>query len=85
MTVAFILGIASSHGVLVPDRSYTARLLRPITIVSRIGEQGIRVIESVYPGCDRTTPTFPRPPRQEAGQPGTQPLSTTADRRSCSR
>src|SRR5690348_13539315 len=29
---------------------YTARLLRPISIVWRIGEQGIAVIESVYPG-----------------------------------
>jgi uncharacterized membrane protein len=28
---------------------YTARLLRPITIVWRIGELGIRVIETVYP------------------------------------
>jgi Predicted membrane protein (DUF2254) len=28
---------------------YTARLLRPISIVWRIGEKGIKVIESVYP------------------------------------
>src|SRR4051794_20489492 len=28
---------------------YTARLLRPISIVWRIGEEGIRVVESVYP------------------------------------
>jgi uncharacterized membrane protein len=28
---------------------YTARLLRPVSIVWRIGEQGIKVIETVYP------------------------------------
>ena len=39
---------------------YAARLLRPVSIVQRVGEFGVRVIQSVYP--DPTTGTRPRRP-----------------------
>ena len=68
VTVAFILGIASVTAFLFLI-DYTARLLRPITIVSRIGEQGIRVIESVYPDVIEP-PHVPRPPRRRSANPG---------------
>src|SRR5690349_6377798 len=48
VAIAWALGIASIAAFLFLI-DYTARLLRPISIVWRIGEQGIAVIESVYP------------------------------------
>jgi uncharacterized membrane protein len=48
IVISWILGIASIAAFLFLI-DYTARLLRPISIVWRIGEQGINVIESVYP------------------------------------
>ena len=47
-TVAILLGIGSTMAFLFLI-DYTARLLRPVSIVWRIGEQGIKVIETVYP------------------------------------
>ncbi len=47
-TIAVFLGIGSTMAFLFLI-DYTARLLRPVSIVWRIGEQGIKVIESVYP------------------------------------
>jgi uncharacterized membrane protein len=48
---------------------YAARLLRPISILSRVGQAGLRVIESVYPeptlGANRSDA-----PRHELGEPG---------------
>ena len=48
---------------------YAARLLRPISILSRVGQAGLRVIESVYPeptlGANRLDA-----PRRELGEPG---------------
>ncbi|MGA7001641.1 MAG: DUF2254 domain-containing protein [Pseudolabrys sp.] len=48
---------------------YAARLLRPISILSRVGQAGLRVIESVYPeptlGANRL-----EAPRRELGEPG---------------
>jgi uncharacterized membrane protein len=35
---------------------YTARLLRPVSIVARLGEEGLAVIESVYPNLTATGP-----------------------------
>ena len=46
-TVAILLGIGSTVAFLFLI-DYTARLLRPVSIVWRIGEQGIKVIETVY-------------------------------------
>jgi uncharacterized membrane protein len=48
VNISVILGIISLMMFLYLI-DYTARLLRPISIVWRIGEQGIKVIESVYP------------------------------------
>ena len=48
VAITWVLGIASIAAFLFLI-DYTARLLRPISIVWRIGEQGIAVIESVYP------------------------------------
>src|SRR4051812_32280153 len=52
------LGIASIAAFLFLI-DYTARLLRPISIIWRIGEKGIRVIDSVYPALV-DTPAVPR-------------------------
>ncbi len=48
VAICWALGIASIAAFLFLI-DYTARLLRPISIVWRIGNQGIEVIESVYP------------------------------------
>jgi uncharacterized membrane protein len=48
VSISWLLGIASIMAFLFLI-DYTARLLRPVSIVWRIGEQGIKVIESVYP------------------------------------
>jgi uncharacterized membrane protein len=47
-SLSVLLGIGSTMAFLFLI-DYAARLLRPVSIVWRIGEQGIRVIESVYP------------------------------------
>ena len=59
VTIAWFMGIASIAAFLFLI-DYTARLLRPISIIRRIGEQGIKVIESVYPELVQ----IPRMPRQ---------------------
>jgi uncharacterized membrane protein len=43
---------------------YAARLLRPVSVVWRLGEEGLKVIEQVYPAKIRGkhTPTVPHPP-----------------------
>ena len=63
VAITWVLGITSIAAFLFLI-DYMARLLRPISIVWRIGEQGIAVIETVYPGsvdapripCERQTP-----------------------------
>jgi uncharacterized membrane protein len=66
-TLAVFLGIASTMAFLFLI-DYTARLLRPVAIVWRIGEQGIRVIERVYPGTVEL-PLIPAPTRLQLGPP----------------
>ena len=66
-TIAVFLGIGSLTAFLFLI-DYTARLLRPITIVTRIGEQGIRVVESVYPDAAEA-PRTARPPRSRRAPP----------------
>ena len=68
VTFSVVLGIASVTAFLFLI-DYTARLLRPITIVWRIGEQGIKVIESVYPDEVEATQVLVRS-RQPLGLPG---------------
>ena len=41
---------------------YAARLLRPVSIIWRVGEQGRAVIESVYPDLREDTDVATRPP-----------------------
>jgi uncharacterized membrane protein len=48
VNISVVLEIASLMMFLYPI-DYTARLLRPVSIVWRVGEQGIKVIASVYP------------------------------------
>src|SRR4029079_15398028 len=57
--VAGILGTASVM-VFLYLIDYAARLLRPVSIVRRVGEAGIGVIRSVYP--EPTTGARPSPP-----------------------
>jgi uncharacterized membrane protein len=47
---------------------YAARLLRPITILARVGEDGLAVIESVYPQPSQG-PSTPHASRQKLGPP----------------
>ncbi len=61
---------------------YAARLLRPVSLVQRVGEFGVEVIKSVYPGPT----TRPRPAEPPAGSPPRTGSSSTRGRRgSCSR
>src|SRR6478752_4533601 len=52
VTIAWVLGIASIAAFFFLI-DYTARSLRPVSIVGRIAEDGIKVIESVYPEMTR--------------------------------
>jgi uncharacterized membrane protein len=58
ITIAWALGVASIAAFLFLI-DYTARLLRPVSILWRIGEQGAKVVESVFPNLFEA----PRPPR----------------------
>jgi uncharacterized membrane protein len=48
LTVGLVLS-AASIGAFLYLIDYAARLLRPVTIVWRIGESGLRVLEDIYP------------------------------------
>lgn len=61
VTSAVLLGVASVTAFLYLI-DHTARLLRPVSIMWRIGEQGIKVIEAVYPDLIKQ-PHTPTPPR----------------------
>jgi uncharacterized membrane protein len=58
IAIAWALGVASIAAFLFLI-DYTARLLRPVSILWRVGEQGVKVVESVFPGLVEA----PRPPR----------------------
>jgi uncharacterized membrane protein len=63
VAIAWALGVVSIAAFLFLI-DYTARLLRPVSILWRIGEQGIRVVESVFPNLVEAprparTPTVP--------------------------
>jgi uncharacterized membrane protein len=64
VAIAWVLGIVSIAAFLFLI-DYTARLLRPISIVWRIAEQGIAVIQGVYPDTPRTA----RPARERPASP----------------
>src|SRR5262249_56490537 len=50
---------------------YAARLLRPVSIVWRLGEEGLSVVGQVYPLRIKGTqvPTLPRPPLGPQARP----------------
>jgi uncharacterized membrane protein len=63
LTFAVLLG-GTSTVAFIYLIDYAARLLRPVTIVWRLGEEGLRVIEQVYPvkikGVHETSPPHPQ-------------------------
>lgn len=67
LTIALVLGALSLIAFLYLI-DYAARLLRPVSIVWRIGEQGLTVIDEVYPAKIKGihSPSPPRPPMGEA-------------------
>jgi uncharacterized membrane protein len=69
LTVSYVLG-GISLVMFLYLIDYAARLLRPVTIVWRVGEEGLQVIEQVYPakmkGAYRPTPS--RPPLGDPGR-----------------
>jgi uncharacterized membrane protein len=67
LTVTFILGGGSVAAFLYLI-DYAARLLRPITVVRKVGEEGLRVIEQVYPGKIKGVHR-PIPPTPSPGEP----------------
>jgi uncharacterized membrane protein len=58
LAMLFGLGSLISFIVLI---DYSAKLLRPISLVERIGERGIEVIESVYPDLAMNVISTPAP------------------------
>ena len=67
VTITEVLGIASTTMFLFLI-DHTARLLRPIAIVWRIGEQGVKVVETVYPDVADAR-RLPSTPRELIGPP----------------
>ena len=65
--VAALLGLLSMAAFLYLI-DYAARLLRPVSILSRVGEDGLAVIEAVYPQPIQG-PSLPHVTRQTAGTP----------------
>jgi uncharacterized membrane protein len=66
--VVSLLGVASVMAFLFLI-DYAARLLRPVTIVQRVGESGIGVIQSVYPRpTTGERPSEPAPPREASAR-----------------
>jgi uncharacterized membrane protein len=63
MWASAILGLASVMAFLFLI-DYAARLLRPVSILWRVGEEGLAVIESVYPKPIRDTDALPARHRQ---------------------
>ncbi|HEY5895135.1 MAG TPA: DUF2254 domain-containing protein [Chthoniobacterales bacterium] len=49
---------------------YAARMLRPVSLVKRVGDAGLRVIESVYPEMLTDTPDTALPTPQDASPVG---------------
>lgn len=65
--VAALLGFSSLTAFLFLI-DYAARLLRPVSIVWRVGEEGLKVIQNVYPNPIKETDALPAQ-RQEPGPP----------------
>ena len=67
LSVAVLLNL-TSIGAFLYLMDYAARLLRPITILWRLGEQGLQVINQIYPSRIKGTHT-PSPPMPVLGAP----------------
>jgi uncharacterized membrane protein len=65
--IAAVLGLLSIAAFLYLI-DYAARLLRPVSILSRVGEDGLTVIEAVYPQPIQA-PSLPHVMHQTAGMP----------------
>jgi uncharacterized membrane protein len=63
MWAAAVLGLASVMAFLFLI-DYAARLLRPVSILWRVGEKGLSVVESVYPNPIRDADALPARHRQ---------------------
>lgn len=68
LLMAVSLGFISIAGFLY-FIDYAARLLRPVSIVARVSEHGIAVIEDVYPEAVHADPDPPTSPPQPLGTP----------------
>ena len=68
LLMAVSLGFISIAGFLY-FIDYAARLLRPVSIVARVSEHGIAVIEDVYPEAVHADPDPPTSPPQSLGTP----------------
>jgi uncharacterized membrane protein len=67
LTVAVLLAM-TSIGAFLYLMDYAARLLRPVSIVWRLGEEGLNVIGDVYPASIKG-PHVPSPPAPALGMP----------------
>mgnify|MGYP001352909401 CR=1 FL=1 len=65
LTMVFGLGAIIAFILLI---DYAAKLLRPVSLVGRIGEQGIEVIKNVYPDPARNV-AVPALPSRKLGSP----------------
>ena len=60
------LGLASLIAFIILI-DYAAKLLRPVSLVKRVSEQGLSVIKSIYPSPTRDMPPRPPPARKHKG------------------
>jgi len=67
LTVSVLLNL-TAIGAFLHLMDYAARLLRPITIVWRLGEQGLKVIDQIYPSRIKGS-LAPSPPMPALGVP----------------
>ncbi len=65
VSLAALLGLVSTVAFLFLI-DYAARMLRPVAVVWRVGEMGLRVIESVYPNSIREPQNNRQSPQQLA-------------------
>ncbi len=68
-TVTAVLGIACIADFLFLI-DYAARLLRPVAVVARVGDEGVAMIKSVYPDPATALPLEEAPPHESVGTPG---------------
>lgn len=67
LTVSLVLTV-TSIGAFLYLMDYAARLLRPVSVVWRLGEEGLKVIEEVYPSRIKG-PHVPSPPTPPLAEP----------------